>query len=275
MKGSKILYAKLTKNNPHITLKSEINQAKPYTFGYSIKDKYSEQHRDEHSIGAGGVKGSYGYIDAKGVYRKVEYVADKDGFRAKIKTNEPGTANQDPADVKLHKNEKDSYKNAEYEKQTDGYKYYSPIQGGYGGNKKYGDDYNKQGGYGDNKKYGDDYENQGGYGGNKKYGNDYQKQAANGDNKKYGDYENQGGYGSNNKYGDDYKNKEAMEAIVIMEIIRKTKKAMVATGVMEWIIKIKEVMVTTINIMTQMKVVMVATKIMDMMAKIQQVMVAT
>ncbi|GIY17464.1 uncharacterized protein CEXT_37721 [Caerostris extrusa] len=87
-----------------------INNAKSYKFGYAIKDKYSEQHREEHSTGAGGVKGSYGYIDAKGVYRKVDYVADKDGFRAKIKTNEPGTANQDPADVKVHKNKKDNYK---------------------------------------------------------------------------------------------------------------------------------------------------------------------
>ena len=38
--------------------------------------------------------GSYGYVDSYGIYRQVDYVADKDGFRATIKTNEPGTANQ-------------------------------------------------------------------------------------------------------------------------------------------------------------------------------------
>ncbi|GIX67291.1 hypothetical protein CEXT_791421 [Caerostris extrusa] len=84
----------------------KINYDQPYKFGYSIKDKYSEQHRDEISNGAGDVKGSYGYVDAKGVYRKVEYVADKGGFRAEIKTNEPGTANQDPAYVKIKSNNK-------------------------------------------------------------------------------------------------------------------------------------------------------------------------
>lgn len=35
--------------------------------------------------------GSYGYTDAYGVYRKVDYVADENGFRATIRSNEPGT----------------------------------------------------------------------------------------------------------------------------------------------------------------------------------------
>ena len=38
--------------------------------------------------------GTYGYTDSYGIYRQVEYVADKHGFRATVKTNEPGTANQ-------------------------------------------------------------------------------------------------------------------------------------------------------------------------------------
>ncbi len=33
--------------------------------------------------------------------REVDYVADKNGFRAHIRTNEPGTAPKDPAAVKL------------------------------------------------------------------------------------------------------------------------------------------------------------------------------
>jgi hypothetical protein len=47
----------------------------------------------------GNKKGSYGYTDAHGIYRKVDYIADEHGFRAKISTNEPGTASDDPANV--------------------------------------------------------------------------------------------------------------------------------------------------------------------------------
>ena len=50
------------------------------------------------------IAGSYGYTDPYGIYRFVEYVADKHGFRASIKTNEPGTASQNPADVYMNAN---------------------------------------------------------------------------------------------------------------------------------------------------------------------------
>ncbi|GBN73857.1 hypothetical protein AVEN_11633-1, partial [Araneus ventricosus] len=76
---------------------------KPYGFGYNIDDGYGNtQHRHESADSYdGGVKGSYGYWNADGVYRTVYYTADKTGFRANIKTNEPGTANQNPADVQI------------------------------------------------------------------------------------------------------------------------------------------------------------------------------
>jgi len=35
----------------------------------------------------------------------VDYIADEGGFRATITTNEPGTSNADPADVKLYAKE--------------------------------------------------------------------------------------------------------------------------------------------------------------------------
>lgn len=73
----------------------------PYSFGYHVDDGYSAQHRQEKSDGAGSVQGSYGYMDAKGHYRQVEYVADKRGFRAKVLTNEPGTASKNPAHVNV------------------------------------------------------------------------------------------------------------------------------------------------------------------------------
>jgi hypothetical protein len=72
----------------------------PYKFGYDVKDGYgSGLNQKEEGDSYGNKKGSYGYTDGYGIYRQVDYVADEHGFRATVKTNEPGTANQDPADV--------------------------------------------------------------------------------------------------------------------------------------------------------------------------------
>uniref|UniRef100_A0A4Q8K3I7 U84-Liphistoxin-Lth1a_1 n=1 Tax=Liphistius thaleban TaxID=1905330 RepID=A0A4Q8K3I7_9ARAC len=79
------------------------HKPQPYSFGYETKDAYgNKQFRQEDSDASGAKRGSYGYTDAHGIYRTVEYVADHKGFRAWIKTNEPGTSNQDPADVKVN-----------------------------------------------------------------------------------------------------------------------------------------------------------------------------
>ncbi|XP_035229380.1 uncharacterized PPE family protein PPE24-like, partial [Stegodyphus dumicola] len=79
-------------------------QPQPYKFGYSIKDVSSQQYREEAGNGAGVVTGSYGFTDANGIQRQVNYIADAAGFRAQVKTNEPGTANQNPADVEVISN---------------------------------------------------------------------------------------------------------------------------------------------------------------------------
>lgn len=42
------------------------------------------------------MRGSYGYTDAWGLYRIVDYVADANGFRATIRTNEPGLVEKNP-----------------------------------------------------------------------------------------------------------------------------------------------------------------------------------
>ncbi|GIX67296.1 hypothetical protein CEXT_791441 [Caerostris extrusa] len=249
-----------------------INYDQPYKFGYSIKDKYSEQHRDEISNGAGDVKGSYGYVDAKGVYRKVEYVADKGGFRAEIKTNEPGTANQNPAYVKIKSNNPYSQKYEGYGNDMNRYQY-----GGYGNDKNryqyggYGNDNNRYqyGGYGNDKNryqyggYGNDnnryqygnemnsyrYGNEmggygyGGYGnamGGYRYGG-YNR----GNQYGYGDssrnYERQGGYDSNMNYGSGQETmdiKEDMKTTAIMEMIlaiMDIKVDMETPGIMEHI----------------------------------------
>ncbi|GFY45394.1 cuticle protein 16.8 [Trichonephila inaurata madagascariensis] len=83
---------------------SKHHHPQPYKFGYEIKDHHGSQHRHEHGDGHGHVQGSYGFTDHRGIHREVHYVADHQGFRATVKTNEPGTANQDPAHVKLHSN---------------------------------------------------------------------------------------------------------------------------------------------------------------------------
>lgn len=74
----------------------------PFAWGYDINDGYgATQYHKENGDEYGKRTGSYGYMDAYGVYRNVYYVADENGFRATIKTNEPGTANESPADVEL------------------------------------------------------------------------------------------------------------------------------------------------------------------------------
>ncbi|XP_037561754.2 uncharacterized protein LOC119441145 [Dermacentor silvarum] len=63
----------------------------PYSFGYEISDGYgNKQVRHEVSDGHNRKRGSYGFVDAHGIYRQVRYVADHNGFRATIESNEPG-----------------------------------------------------------------------------------------------------------------------------------------------------------------------------------------
>ncbi|PRD37903.1 UNVERIFIED_CONTAM: Cuticle protein 16.8 [Trichonephila clavipes] len=76
----------------------------PYQFGYAVNDHFSDQYRQETGNGAGGVVGSYGFTDARGIARRVNYIADHAGFRAQVNTNEPGTTNQDPATVQVNSN---------------------------------------------------------------------------------------------------------------------------------------------------------------------------
>lgn len=75
----------------------------PYSYGYDVEDTYgNKQWKQERSNNPHEVHGSYGYRDKSGIYREVTYVADKNGFRANIKTNEPGVAGtKDPASVKM------------------------------------------------------------------------------------------------------------------------------------------------------------------------------
>lgn len=69
----------------------------PYKYGYKVIDhKGNKQWKQEESHHPMEVKGSYGYKDKHGMFREVSYIADKHGFRAHVKTNEPGTAPKSP-----------------------------------------------------------------------------------------------------------------------------------------------------------------------------------
>ncbi|XP_015907678.1 cuticle protein 14-like [Parasteatoda tepidariorum] len=47
--------------------------------------------------------GSYGYTTRNGLIRIVTYIADKDGYRAEVLTNEPGVGTQQPSNVTITK----------------------------------------------------------------------------------------------------------------------------------------------------------------------------
>lgn len=102
-------------NCHHVASNHEVHPYKynPYSYGYDIEDNYgNKQWRQERSHNSQEVHGSYGYRDNLGIYREVTYVADKNGFRANIKTNEPSlSGSKDPAGVKL-----ESYHSPTYER---------------------------------------------------------------------------------------------------------------------------------------------------------------
>ncbi|KFM66188.1 Cuticle protein 10.9, partial [Stegodyphus mimosarum] len=79
----------------------ENHKPMPYEFSYKVNDEEhgAEHYRQEKMDDNGYLTGSYGYKDAHGIYRHVDYQASKDGFKANVRTNEPGTDNEDPADV--------------------------------------------------------------------------------------------------------------------------------------------------------------------------------
>lgn len=73
-----------------------------YAFAYDEQHHSGGSSRSETG-GHGWQKGSYTLNDADGRKRIVNYVADAHGFRADIKTNEPGVdPKEDPAAVSIN-----------------------------------------------------------------------------------------------------------------------------------------------------------------------------
>ncbi|KAG1703640.1 Adult-specific rigid cuticular protein 15.5 [Nymphon striatum] len=81
------------------TLASGYDKPAPYSFGYETADYSGSHSRQESGDSYGNKAGSYSLTAADGRVRKVTYVADGHGFRAQVKTNEPGTNGQDTADA--------------------------------------------------------------------------------------------------------------------------------------------------------------------------------
>jgi len=82
---------------------NEADIQKPYKIAYdSVDGNGTTMRREESKDDKGVVRGSYSYTDPFGIFRVVEYIADENGFRASIRTNEPGiakTENGDPSGV--------------------------------------------------------------------------------------------------------------------------------------------------------------------------------
>lgn len=84
----------------------EANPApEPYSFSYTSEtDDGSVSEREESQDASGTITGFYTLRDADGNARRVDYIADANGYRATITTNEIGTndgTNNSPADVDL------------------------------------------------------------------------------------------------------------------------------------------------------------------------------
>lgn len=73
-----------------------------YNFGYDESHATGASSRREEQVN-GVVRGSYALNDADGRRRIVHYIADDNGFRANIETNEPGVEAKDPADILINK----------------------------------------------------------------------------------------------------------------------------------------------------------------------------
>ncbi|KAH6938964.1 hypothetical protein HPB50_015325 [Hyalomma asiaticum] len=86
-----------------VTVRAQVNQPPaPYNFAYEhVDDKTGAKVTQSESGDSNNVKtGSYGINDPTGIYRLVQYIADSQGFRVTVDTNEPGTKTHDAANAR-------------------------------------------------------------------------------------------------------------------------------------------------------------------------------
>lgn len=71
----------------------------PYSFSYTADSIGGSATHQESGDGSGRVTGFYTIMGEDGRERRVDYVADENGYRASVKTNEVGTRSQSSADA--------------------------------------------------------------------------------------------------------------------------------------------------------------------------------
>ncbi|CAL1279670.1 unnamed protein product [Larinioides sclopetarius] len=74
-----------------------------YDFGYNEGHNEGGTFRRERGDAYGRKIGTYGYTNNEGLIRIVNYVADENGFRAELKSTEPGVDEKEPASVIVFK----------------------------------------------------------------------------------------------------------------------------------------------------------------------------
>lgn len=74
-----------------------------YKFSYAVSNNDGDHFRKEGTDDLGRVIGTYGLTHNDGTHRVVEYIADKDGFRAEVRSNEPGVASAEVASASIVK----------------------------------------------------------------------------------------------------------------------------------------------------------------------------
>lgn len=75
----------------------------PYSVNYDHTDEHGTRVYRLEITDADNVRmGTYGYMDAKGLFRQVHYLADSTGFHVYVCTNEPGTETSHPGDAVIH-----------------------------------------------------------------------------------------------------------------------------------------------------------------------------
>lgn len=74
-----------------------IPETEPYAFDYSVEGSSRRESGDTKGV----VRGQYTLQNPDGSRRVVDYIADRDGFRATVNTNEFGTESKAPANVNL------------------------------------------------------------------------------------------------------------------------------------------------------------------------------
>ncbi|OQR71990.1 cuticle protein 10.9-like [Tropilaelaps mercedesae] len=71
----------------------------PYEYGYSSEDIEGTHSAQQSGDESGRVRGSYTMTLVDGRTRTVTYIADENGYRAEVTTNELGTESKNPADA--------------------------------------------------------------------------------------------------------------------------------------------------------------------------------